>query len=48
MQLGCLQTLGSCLNLDFFQLEKITMVIFMSWPENQGILFFIIFLKHWK
>ena len=20
----------------------------MSWPENQGILFFIIFLKHWK
>ena len=20
----------------------------LSWPENQGILFFIIFLKHWK
>ena len=20
----------------------------ISWPENQGILFFIIFLKHWK
>ena len=22
--------------------------IVLSWPENQGILFFIIFLKHWK
>ena len=29
-------------------LVKIEHTKIMSWPENQGILFFFIFLKHWK
>ena len=42
----CYQTLKQriyCPNLPYY-----VRLYIMSWPENQGILFFIIFLKHWK
>ena len=49
----CFETVGQCsfvvYILGSFQVcGCLSIVIEVSWPENQGILFFIIFLKHWK
>ena len=39
---------GLTLFVALFQLVGISLMVIMSWPENQGILFFFIFLKHFK